>query len=69
MSVEVVKNVVEMVFKNDSFEQNAGDTLETLTKLKEALNFDGAVKGLETLSGSIKNTSMESLPGSERGSG
>lgn len=61
MSVEVVKNVVQMVFDNGSFEQNAGTTLETLSKLKEALNFEGAVRGLENIRGSIKNTGMETL--------
>ncbi len=61
MSVEVVKNVVQMVFDNGSFEQNAGVTLQTLTKLKEALNFEGAARGLENLNGSIKNTSMDAL--------
>ena len=61
MSVEVVKNVVQMVFDNGSFEQNAGVTLQTLAKLKDALNFEGAARGLENLGGSIKNTSMDAL--------
>lgn len=61
MSVEVVKNVVQMVFDNSSFEKNASTTLETLEKLKEALNFEGAARGLENLGSSIKNTSMDTL--------
>lgn len=61
MNGEVVKNVVEMVFQNSSFEKNAGTTLETLEKLKEALNFEGAVKGIEGIGSSIKNTGMDTL--------
>ena len=59
MSGVIDTNVVQMIFDNVLFQKNAEETLSTLDKLKEALKFDGAVKGLETLSSSVKNTSMD----------
>lgn len=61
MSMEVIQNVVEMVFDNNSFEKKVGTTLDTLSKLKEALNFEGAVQGLENLGASIKDAGMDKL--------
>ena len=61
MSGVIDKNVVQMVFDNVLFQKNAQDTLSTLDKLKEALNFEGAVKGLENLSNQVKGTSMDAL--------
>lgn len=61
MSVEVVENVVKMVFQGQQFEQNANAALQTLDKLKTALNFEGAVKGIENLGGSVKNAGMDQL--------
>lgn len=61
MSTEIIQNVVSMAFQNSSFEKNASTTLQTLEKLKEALNFEGAVKGLGNLGSSIKATSMDTL--------
>ena len=61
MSVDVVKNVVEMVFQNQQFEKNVETTLKTLDKLKEALKLEDAVRGLENIGQTIKNTSMDSL--------
>lgn len=61
MSVEVIQNVVEMVFNSTSFEENVSNTIEALDKLKEALNFEGAVKGLENFGESIKTTGIEAL--------
>ncbi len=61
MSGVIDKNVVQMVFDNVLFQKNAADTLSTLDKLKEALNFEGAVKGLENLSNQVKGTSMDAL--------
>lgn len=58
---EVVKNVVQMVFDNAGFEKNANTTLETLEKLKEALKFEEAAKGISNIGSSIKGLSMESF--------
>ena len=60
-NIDVAKNVVQMVFDNAGFERNAAQSLETIQKLKDALNFDGAVRGLENLSQSIKGFGIESL--------
>ena len=60
-NIDVAKNVVQMVFDNAGFERNAAQSLETIQKLKDALNFDGAVRGLENLSQSIKGLGIESL--------
>lgn len=61
MSGIIDKRTIEMVFNNDSFEKNANTTLETLSKLKEALKFDKAVDGLSRLSNSAKNVGMDAL--------
>ena len=60
MSGVIDKNVVQMVFDNVLFQKNAQDTLSTLDKLKEALNFEGAVKGLEGLGNNVKKTPFSS---------
>lgn len=49
MSTQIDERVVQMKFDNASFEKNAGVTLSTLDKLKNALNFKGAEKGLREL--------------------
>lgn len=61
MSGVIDKNVVKMVLDNTIFQKNAAETLSTLDKLKEALNFEGAVKGLENLSDRVKGIGMETL--------
>ena len=61
MSGVIDKNVVQMVFDNTLFQQNAQNTLSTLDKLKEALNFEGVVKGLDNLGNNVRNVGMDSL--------
>lgn len=61
MSGVIDKRIVEMVFDNVGFEKNANTTLETLNKLKEALQFDKAISGLDKLSNSAKNAGMDAL--------
>lgn len=61
MSGVIDKNVVQMVFDNVLFQENAQDTLSTLDNLKKALNFEGAVKGLEGLGDNVKNIGMDGL--------
>ena len=48
MSQEIDKRVVEMQFDNKQFEKNVQASLNTIDKLKMALNFDGA-KGLDSI--------------------
>ena len=61
MSGVIDKNIVQMVFDNTLFQKNAEDTLSTLGKLKDALNFEGAISGLENLGNNIKNAGMDGL--------
>ena len=49
MSTSIDERIVEMRFDNQQFENGVKTTLETLNKLKEGLNFDGAVKGLSSI--------------------
>lgn len=61
MSMDVVQNVVQMVFDNGSFERNAGATLQTLAKLKEALRFEEAARGIDAIRGSLKDTGINAF--------
>jgi len=54
MSRTVDQKVVQMQFDNAQFEQGAKQSMSTLDKLKQALHFDGANKGVEDLNNSIK---------------
>lgn len=54
MSRTVDQKVVQMQFDNSQFEQGAKQSMSTLDKLKQALHFDGANKGVEDLNNSIK---------------
>ena len=47
MSTTIDQKVVEMRFDNSNFENNVKTSMSTLDKLKKALKFDGASKGLE----------------------
>lgn len=58
MSTTIDDRVVEMRFDNSNFEQNVGQTLSTLDKLKLALNLPGATKGLNDISAAAKNVDM-----------
>lgn len=53
--------VVKMSFDNAEFERKAGTTLGTLEKLKQALSFEGMVKGLQNLKTGVSQVSFESL--------
>ena len=61
MSKTVDSKVVEMRFDNVQFERNARTTMTTLEKLKEKLNFSGAVKGLDDIEKSVKQVDMSGL--------
>ena len=49
MSREIDERVVSMEFDNKNFEANVRNSMSTLDKLKQALNFKGASKGLEAV--------------------
>lgn len=49
MSREIDERVVSMEFDNKNFEANVRNSMSTLEKLKQALNFKGASKGLEAV--------------------
>lgn len=61
MSGVIDTNVVKMVFESTGFIQNAESTLSILDKLKGALNFKGAVQGLENIGANVKNVGMDGL--------
>ena len=61
MSTTVDQRVVEMRFDNQHFERNVSTTMSTLDKLKQSLNFTGATKGLEDVSGAAKKIDMNGL--------
>jgi phage-related protein len=63
LSKNVDERVVEMSFDNARFEKNASETLSTLDKLKEKLNFEGAVKGFDKLEDAIGDVSFDGLNG------
>ena len=53
--------VVKMIFDNSGFEANAGTTLDTISKLKSSLNFDGAIAGLQNIGTAAKDISLSTL--------
>jgi len=61
MSGVIDTNVVKMVFESAGFVQNAESTLSILDRLKGALNFKGAVQGLENIGANVKNIGMDGL--------
>ena len=65
MSTTIDQRVVEMRFDNKQFERGVSETMTTLEKLKQRLNFRGAVKGAESINSATKgmNTSMSGLGG------
>lgn len=65
MSKKVDERVVEMRFENGQFERGVAQSTDSLNKLKESLNLEGAAKGLENVNSAAKNTSgIESLAAS-----
>ena len=51
----VDKRIVEMEFKNASFENGVRQSMSTLERLKNALKLGGASKGLEDIDKASKN--------------
>lgn len=60
MSTEIDKRVVEMQFNNKDFEKNVQTSLNTIDKLKMALNFDGA-KGLDSITKAADKMDMSNV--------
>lgn len=61
MSTSIDERVVEMRFDNKQFEANASQSLSTLQKLKEALNFSSSKNALSGLDKAAKSTSLDGL--------
>ena len=61
MSKVVDERVVEMRFDNKDFEKNVSTSMSTIDKLKNALNFKGAAKGLDSVSTAAKSVNLSSL--------
>ena len=59
MSTVIDSKVVEMKFNNSQFESGVQQTLATLAKLKDSLNFEGAVKGLTDIGSAAKNLTFD----------
>lgn len=62
-SKTVDQRVVEMRFDNKQFEQGVSTSMSTLDKLKKALRFDGATKGLDDISAAAKGIDFTPLSG------
>lgn len=61
MSNVIDQRVVEMRFDNENFEKNVSTSMSTLDKLKKALKFDGASKGLENVQASANKINFSRL--------
>ncbi len=61
MSKTIDERIVEMRFDNKQFEAGVKDTMSTLDKFKEKLNFNGATKGLENIESASKKVTMSGL--------
>jgi tape measure domain-containing protein len=63
MSKTVDERIVSMQFDNKRFESNVATTMSSIDKLKDKLNFKGAVKGLETIDAASKKVNMSYMIG------
>ena len=61
MSTTIDQKVVEMQFNNTNFERNVATSMSTLEKLKRALKFDGASKGLENIQSSANKVNFSGM--------
>lgn len=61
MSVEYDDKIVRMQFDNKSFESGVQTTLKSLQNLKDSLNFNNAVSGIENLTAGFQNISVDNL--------
>ena len=61
MSREIDQRVVELQFDNANFERNAKESISTLDKLKEKLNFKRTGEGLKELEARVAKFTMKPL--------
>ena len=61
MSKTIDEKVVSIQFDNQRFEKNVSETMSTLDKLKQKLNFNGASKGLENVNAAAGKVNMTGL--------
>lgn len=61
MSTTIDERVVSLEFDNSEFENNVKTSMSTLDKLKAALNFDGASKGIEDLEVASRKCDLSAL--------
>ena len=61
MSKQIDERVVEMTFNNKDFEKNVATSMSTIDKLKAALNFKGAEKGLNAINSAAKNVKLDGV--------
>ncbi len=61
MTKTVDSRVVEMRFDNKQFEKGAKESINTLTRLKQALNLSSSAKEFDKINNAVKKTSMDSL--------
>ena len=61
MSSVIDSRIVEMKFNNSQFESGVKQTLSTLAKLKDSLNFEGAVKGLSDIGSAAKSLTFTTV--------
>lgn len=61
MSKEIESKVVEMRFDNKQFEAGVAQSMSTLEKLKQKLNFNGRNTGLENIGNAAKKVDMTTL--------
>ena len=59
----VDSRIVTMKFDNSTFEQAAATTMSTMDKLKSALGFSGASKGLDEVQASANKMNFGSMEG------
>lgn len=61
MSTSTDKKIVQMTFDNAQFERGVKDTLVSLKRLRESLDFKGATKGMEDVAKATKNFKMDGM--------
>lgn len=62
MSEQIIdERVVSMKFDNEEFEKNATQSLSTIQKLKQALNFKDSVKGLDAVEKASKSFDLSHI--------
>lgn len=61
MSREIDERIVSMEFDNSNFEKNVKTSMSTLDRLKQALNFKGASKGIEAVESAANKVNFSGM--------